>query len=113
MDDALLVVLLLADATIRVATPLVLAAFAALYSERAGVVDIGLEGKMLAGAFFAAAVASSTGNAWLVRGAAAAASVALGLVLGFACLTPTGNQRGVGLALKPLVPGLGPALALA
>ena len=113
MEDALLLALQLLGATIRVATPLVLAAFAALYSERAGVVDIGLEGKMLAGAFFAAAVASSTGNPWLGLGAAVAASVVLALVHGFACITHKGNQVVSGMAINILVAGLAPTLAYA
>ena len=77
MDGALTTLLLLLDSAVRVATPLVLAAFAGLYCERAGVVDIGLEGKMLAGAFFAAATASATGDPWLVM-------VIQGLVILFA-----------------------------
>lgn len=55
MDYATLLQVL--DSTIRLATPLLLACLAGLYSERAGVFDIGLEGKMLMAAFFSAAVA--------------------------------------------------------
>ncbi len=113
MDDALTTVLLLLDSTIRVATPLVLAAFAGLYSERAGVVDIGLEGKMLAGAFFAAATASAMGNPWLGLAAGVAAGVALALLHGFACITHNGNQVVSGMALNILVAGLAPTLAFA
>jgi len=113
MDDILILALLLIDATVRVATPLVLAAFAGLYCERAGVVDIGLEGKMLAGAFFAAAVAYSTGSPWLGLLAAIAASVTLALVHGFACITHHGNQVVSGMAINILVAGLAPTLAYA
>ena len=113
MEDALMVALLLLDATIRLATPLVLAAFAALYGERAGVVDIGLEGKMLAGAFFSAAVAFSTGNPWLGLLAAIGASVVLSLIHGFACITHHGNQVVSGMAINILVAGLAPTLAYA
>jgi simple sugar transport system permease protein len=113
MSEAFTILLLLTDATIRVATPLVLAAFAGLYCERAGVVDIGLEGKMLAGAFAAAAVAWTTGNPWLGLLAAMAAGVALALVHGFACVTHAGNQVVSGMAINILVAGLAPTLAFA
>ena len=58
-------VLQMVDSAIRLMTPLLLACLAGLYSERAGVFDIGLEGKMLMAAFCAASVAYATGNAWL------------------------------------------------
>ena len=65
MDEVFLQALLLSDSTIRLATPLVLAALAGLFCERSGVVDIALEGKMLGAAFAAAATAAVTGSAWL------------------------------------------------
>ena len=50
---------------IRLGTPLILACLAGLWSERSGVVDIGLEGKILVGAFGSAVVATFTGSVWL------------------------------------------------
>ena len=69
---------LLAAATARGAAPLVLAALGGLFAERSGIVDIGLEGKMLASAFAAAATAAVTGSAWVGLGAGIAASVLAG-----------------------------------
>ena len=68
METYTIIVLTLA-ATIRVATPLLLAALAGMFSERSGVVDLGLEGKMLGAAFAAAAVSAATGSAWAGLGA--------------------------------------------
>ena len=73
MSDAGVLVALLAAATVRGAAPLVLAALGGLFSERSGIVDIGLEGKMLAAAFAAAATAAVTGSAWIGLGAGIAA----------------------------------------
>jgi len=101
------------DATLRVSAPLILAAMAGLFSERSGIVDISLEGKMLAGAFIAGSVAATTGSVWLALLAAIAASVALGLVHGFACITHRGDQVVSGLAINILASGLTVVLGIA
>ena len=100
-------------ATLRVAVPLLLAAHAGLFSERSGIVDIGLEGKMLAGAFAAAVVASLTGNPWVGLLAALATSAALGLLHGFVCIDQRGDQVVSGMAVNILVAGLTVTLGLA
>jgi len=64
------------DSSVRLAVPLLLACLAGLYSERAGIFDIGLEGKMLMAAFFSGAVAAATGSAWLGLLAGIASSMA-------------------------------------
>lgn len=111
MADFFLQILLLSDSTIRLATPLVLAALAGLFAERSGVVDIGLEGKMLGAAFAAASAAAVTGSAWAGLLTGIVASVFLALVHGFACITHRGNQVVSGMALNIMVAGLGPTLA--
>ena len=111
MDQLFLQTLLLSDSTIRLATPLILAALAGLFAERSGVVDIGLEGKMLGAAFAAASAAAVTGSAWLGLLTGMAFSVFLAMVHGFACITHRGNQVVSGMALNIMVAGLGPTLA--
>jgi general nucleoside transport system permease protein len=106
VSETALVAALLAAATARGAAPLVLAALGGLFAERSGIVDIGIEGKMLASAFAAAATAAFTGSAWAGLGAAIAASVALALAHGFACVTYHGNQVVSGMALNITVSGL-------
>lgn len=99
-------IILILDSTIRVSTPLLLACLAGLYSERSGVVDIGLEGKMLGAAFGAGAVAYLTANAWLGLLAGIGVSVGLGLLHGFASITNRGNQIVSGVAINFLAAGL-------
>lgn len=99
-------VLQLAGSSLRLATPLLLACLAGLYSERAGVFDIGLEGKMLAAAFLAGAVAAVTGSAWLGLLAGIGASLLLSLLHGFAAITLRGNQIISGIAINFLAAGL-------
>lgn len=104
---------LMLDATLRVSTPLVLAALAGLFAERSGVIDIGLEGKMLGAAFAAAAAAFATGSPWIGLCAGIAASVALAMVHAFACVTHGGAQVVSGMAINIAVSGLAPVLSLA
>ena len=100
------VILSLLDATIRLSAPLLLACLAGMYSERAGVFDIGLEGKMLAAAFAAATVAALTGSAWLGLLAGMAVSVGTALLQGAAAITLKGNQLIAGVAINMLAAGL-------
>ena len=65
---------------VRYATPLILAALGGMYSERGGVINIALEGIMLAGAFTAAAVTVKVGNPWIGLMAAATAGVLVALI---------------------------------
>jgi general nucleoside transport system permease protein len=97
---------LLAAATARGAAPLALAALGGLFAERSGIVDIGIEGKMLASAFAAAATAAVTDSAWAGLAAAVAAAIALALAHGFASITHHGNQVVSGMALNITVSGL-------
>jgi simple sugar transport system permease protein len=99
-------VIYLLGATIRVSTPLIFCAMAGLLSERSGVIDIGLEGKMLAGAFAAAVVAALTGSAWDGLAAAVVVAAMLSLLHGFACITHRGDQVVSGVAINIVVSGL-------
>ena len=70
--------------TLRVTTPILLAALGALISDRAGVINIGVEGIMLCGAFIGVAVSAATGSATIGLLAAILAGMAVGAVLAFA-----------------------------
>jgi simple sugar transport system permease protein len=104
MDIATILQIL--DSSLRLATPLLFACLAGLYSERAGVFDIGLEGKMLGAAFAAGTIAFVTGSAWMGLGAAILVSVTLALIHGFASITLRGNQIISGVAINFLASGL-------
>jgi simple sugar transport system permease protein len=106
VEEAATLVTLTLAATLRVATPLVLCAMGGLFSEKSGIIDVGLEGKMLMAAFFAAATASLTGSAWAGVAAAIVAAEALALLHGFACITHRGNQVVSGVAINILAAGL-------
>lgn len=85
--------------TVIAATPLIYAALGELVVERAGVLNLGVEGMMLVGALTAFAVGHSTGSLLLGYGAAILAGMALAALFGFLTLTLQTNQVATGLAL--------------
>jgi len=107
---------LVADAVpsaIRLTVPLLFAALAGLFSERSGIFDIGLEGKILASAFAAAAIAHVSGSPWAGLAVGIVVSVTLALVHGFASITHRGNQIVSGVAINFIASGLTATLAIA
>jgi ABC-type uncharacterized transport system permease subunit len=92
--------------TIRNAPVLMFAAMAGLFAERSGVVDIGLEGKILASAFASAAVAYVSQNPFYGIAAGIAVSVALAMVQAFVSITQKGNQLVAGIAINIAMSGL-------
>ena len=111
MDSTLLLDLL--ASTLRLATPLIFCALAGVLAERAGVIDIGLEGKMLFAAFAAAAVGVTTQSTTLAMLAAIAVAIALSCLHGFACVAYHGNQVISGLAINIIAAGLTVVLGIA
>jgi general nucleoside transport system permease protein len=94
------------SSTMRMSVPLIFACLAGLWSERAGIVDIGLEGKMLAAAFSAAAAGAYFGNVWVALLIAILVSLAFSLVHGYASINQRGNQVVSGVAINMLAAGL-------
>jgi ABC-type uncharacterized transport system permease subunit len=79
-------------ATLRMATPLIFASLGGIFSERAGIINIALEGMMLTGAFSAVFATYSSGNPWLGVCAAILAGGLLGLVHGILTIKFSGDQ---------------------
>jgi ABC-type uncharacterized transport system permease subunit len=92
--------------TIRLSTPLILAALGGLLSERSGVINIALEGMMLAGAFTAASVTWAAGNPWLGLAAGAAAGLAIASIHAVACIRYKADQVVTGTAINILMLGI-------
>ena len=92
--------------TVRNAPLLIFAAMAGLFAERSGVIDIGLEGKILASAFVSAAVAFATKNPWYGVAAGMAVSVALAMLQAYVAISQKGNQLVAGIAVNIAMSGL-------
>ncbi|MDP2738344.1 MAG: ABC transporter permease [Pseudorhodobacter sp.] len=104
MDFASIIQVL--DSAVRLATPLLLACLAGLFSERSGIFDIGLEGKMLVAAFASGAAAAVTGSVWLGLAAGIGASMLFAGIHGLASITFRGNQLISGVAINFLASGM-------
>lgn len=96
----------LLGSTLRGATPLILCALAGCLAERSGVVDLGLEGKMLLSAFAAASVAVVSGSWVPAMLVAVSIGVALSMVQAWGCVTHRGDQVVMGMALTMTAAGL-------
>ena len=92
--------------TIRFAVPYTLAGLGGTYSERSGVVNIGLEGMMLSGAFTSVAVTNITGNAWIGLLAAIMVGMSLGLIHAVVCISFKADQIVSGLAIIIFAAGI-------
>ncbi|MEA3309189.1 MAG: ABC transporter permease [Chloroflexota bacterium] len=93
-------------ATLRVATPLSLAGIGETYSERAGVLNLGIEGTMFFGAFTGFYVADLTGSLWLGLGGALLSGILAGLLMALLSVTLGVNQHVSGLGITLLLSGL-------
>jgi general nucleoside transport system permease protein len=97
--------------TIRLSTPLILAALGGLYSERSGVINIALEGMMLAGAFTAAAVTYAAGNPFIGLLAGMGAGLLIAAIHAVACIRYRADQVVTGTAINILMIGMPPFLS--
>jgi ABC-type uncharacterized transport system permease subunit len=103
----------LVASTLRVSVPLILCALAGVLSERSGVIDLGLEGKMLLTAFATASAGVATGSLALALLAALAVGVALSMLHGWACVSHGGDQVVLGMAITMTAAGLTVVLGIA
>ena len=97
---------LLINATLIATPPLLLAALGSCFSERCGVVNIGIEGMMTIGAFTGAVMGLTTGNGWIAFLCAGLAGALFGLIHAFVCNSCHADQTIAGTAINFLGPGL-------
>ncbi|MBR0164128.1 MAG: ABC transporter permease [Lachnospiraceae bacterium] len=97
---------LLINAVLVSTPPLLLAALGSCFSERSGVVNIGIEGMMTIGAFIGAMTAHYTGNGWVGFFAGGLAGMVFGILHALACITFNADQTIAGTAINFVGPGL-------
>src|SRR5436190_15374081 len=97
--------------TLRVSTPLIFAALGGMFSERAGVINIALEGMMLLGAFGAAVGTLVTHSPWLGLVCGMASGVLMAAIYGLFVIHLRANQIVAGMAINMLALGLTPFLS--
>jgi len=96
----------LIGATLRVSTPILLAAIGETYAERAGILNLGIEGTMFFGAFIGFFVADKSGSLWLGFLIAVLSGVIFGLLMALLTVTLGVNQHVSGLGITMLCTGL-------
>jgi general nucleoside transport system permease protein len=111
MDETLIAAML--ASTLRVSTPLILCALAGMFAERSGVVDIGLEGKMLFAAFAAGAAGAAYQSTALALVFGVLVAVALSWMHGLACVSHKGDQVVSGVAINIIAAGMTVVLGIA
>ena len=92
--------------TLMYSTPLVFTSLGGVITENSGVINIGLEGMMVIGAFVGAAIGYYVGNPWIAFIGAGVAGGLFGLLHAFACVTFGANQIVSGIAINFLGPGI-------
>ena len=98
----------LLESTLRVSTPLIFAALGGMFSERAGVINIALEGLMLAGSFGAAVGTLVTHSPWLGAGCGMVVGIALAAAYSLFVIRLRADQIVAGTAINMLAMGLTP-----
>ena len=92
--------------TVRMATPILLVALAETYSERAGMVNIGLDGIMAIGALVGFLVGYETGSPWAGVLAGALSGIATNMIYAFCTITLCAEQTVYGMAINIFAPAL-------
>jgi ABC-type uncharacterized transport system permease subunit len=112
-NEIIVLIISILNTTIRMATPLAFASIAGTISEKAGIIALGLEGYMVAGAFTGVVFAHYFGSAIIGVIGAAIGGAVIGLIFGILCVRYKADQIVAGLGVNILTPGLASVLMVA